>query len=134
MAGDRITRVTRAVTKSRNLEEIEVRTCICTWLALSKPKKCFHAAVSVPEQRVFSHKIVFRQKNLLAGILRRQNFPERTLKVTRKICNRYAQHTLLPYTVNTTTADPHARGSAAHPTKSFLGYDTRCVSVLPSLD
>jgi len=79
MAGDRITRVTRAVTKSRNLEEIEVRTCICTWLALSKPKECFHAAVSVPEQRVFSHKIVFRQKNLLAGISRRQNFPERTL-------------------------------------------------------
>jgi len=68
MAGDRITQVTRAVTKSRNLEEIEVWTCICTWLALSKPKKCFHTAVSVPEQWVFSHKIVFRQKNILAGI------------------------------------------------------------------
>jgi len=81
MAGDRITQVTRAVTKSRNLEEIEVRTCICTWLALSKPKKYFHAAVSVPKQRVFSHKIVFQQKNLLAGISRRQNFPERTLTI-----------------------------------------------------
>jgi len=50
---DGITQVTRAITKSRNLEEIEVRTCICTWLALSKTKNCFHMQEKVPEQHFF---------------------------------------------------------------------------------
>jgi len=70
------------LSQSRNLEEIEGRSRISRWLALSQPKKHFHMAVSVPEQHVFSHKIVFQQKNLLAGISRRQNFPERTLIAT----------------------------------------------------
>ena len=70
------------LSQSRNLEEIEGRSRISRWLALSRPKKHFHAAVSVLKlkQHVFSHKIVFQRKILLAGISRRQNFPEHTLK------------------------------------------------------
>ena len=69
MAGDRITQVTCAVTKSCNLEEIEVQTCICTWLALSKTKNRFHAQEKVPEQHFFLRTTIFQHKNVLAGIL-----------------------------------------------------------------
>ena len=79
IAGVHITWVTHAITKSYNLKELKGQSRILHWLALSQPKKHFHAAVSVPEQCVFSHKIVFWWKILLAGISWHQNFPECTL-------------------------------------------------------
>jgi len=42
-------------------------------------QKMFHVAVSVPKQWVFQHKIIFQQKNILAGISQHQNFPKHTL-------------------------------------------------------
>ena len=41
---------------------------ISSWLAFSQPETRFHAAVSVPKQHLFSPKITFQCKNLLAGI------------------------------------------------------------------
>ena len=47
--------VTRAVTQSRNLDEIEGRRCIWIWLALFGIEIQFHAPVFVPEQHKFSN-------------------------------------------------------------------------------
>jgi len=116
MAGDRITRVTCAVTKSRNLEEIEVRTCICTWLVLSKTKKRFHAQEKVPEQHFFSCATIFRRKNSLAGISRP------TKKGSRTDPNRRLTHkkrTRLTHLLQACRAAPKPR---VHSSPSYTDY------------
>ena len=49
------TRVTLAVTLSRNLDEIEGRRCIWIWLALFGIEIQFQSPVFVPEQHTFSN-------------------------------------------------------------------------------
>ena len=59
----RVTRVTRAVTQSRNLDEIEGRRCIWIWLALFGIEIQFHAPIFVPEQHKISNSNSISTKN-----------------------------------------------------------------------
>ena len=72
------TRVTRTVTVTL------LRSRISTWLALSQTEKRFHMPENFSEQHISLRAIIFRHKNLLAGISRRENAPERTLERTSR--------------------------------------------------